>query len=68
METICYEFTKRNVKVIIWKDIVIGVLYLLKEDILAMKLLLIIGVCLMFLSACFTSAYEAKPGVPKKNQ
>ncbi len=33
-----------------------------------MKLLLIIGLSLAFLTACFTSAYEAKPGVPKKNQ
>jgi len=33
-----------------------------------MKLALIIGVILVFLTSCLTSAYEAKPGVPKKNQ
>lgn len=33
-----------------------------------MKLILIIGVSLAFLTACFNSAYEAKPGVPKNNQ
>jgi len=26
------------------------------------------GVIVVFLTSCFTSAYEAKPGVPKKNQ
>ncbi len=33
-----------------------------------MKLVLILAVALTFLTACFTSAYEAKPGVPKNNQ
>lgn len=33
-----------------------------------MKLVLIIGVIAAFLAACLTSAYEAKPGVPKDNQ
>lgn len=33
-----------------------------------MKLLLILAVCVTFLTACLTSAYESKPGVPKKNQ
>lgn len=33
-----------------------------------MKLLLIIAVTVTFITACFTSAYESKPGVPKQNQ
>lgn len=33
-----------------------------------MKLAIILGVALVFLTACLTSAYESKPGVPKKNQ
>lgn len=33
-----------------------------------MNLFLITGVCVVFIVACLTSAYEAKPGVPKKNQ
>jgi len=39
----------------------------LKEDTI-MKITLIIGVCLVFLTSCLTSAYESKPGVPKKSQ
>ena len=33
-----------------------------------MKLALIFGVIVTFLVANFTSGYESKPGVPKKNQ
>lgn len=33
-----------------------------------MKIVLIVGMIVAFLSACFTSAYEAKPGVPKNDQ
>ena len=33
-----------------------------------MNMVLLIGVVLVFLTACLTSAYEAKPGMPKKNQ
>ncbi|MUV36659.1 hypothetical protein JNUCC1_00462 [Lentibacillus sp. JNUCC-1] len=33
-----------------------------------MKLALLAGVIVVFLTSCFTSGYEAKPGVPKKNQ
>jgi len=33
-----------------------------------MKMALLIGVILVFLTSCLTSAYESKPGVPKKNQ
>lgn len=33
-----------------------------------MKLVLIIGLIVAFLTACLTSAYEAKPGVPKDDQ
>jgi len=33
-----------------------------------MKIALIVGVILVFLTSCLTSAYESKPGVPKKNQ
>ena len=33
---------------------------------LTMKLALIIGVAVVFITSCFTSAYEAKPGVPRK--
>lgn len=33
-----------------------------------MNLALIVGVMIVFLTACLTSAYEAKPGVPRKNQ
>lgn len=33
-----------------------------------MKVLLILAVATVFVVACLTSAYEAKPGVPKKNQ
>jgi hypothetical protein len=33
-----------------------------------MKLALIIGVTVTFLVGIFTSGYDAKPGVPKKNQ
>jgi len=29
---------------------------------------LILGVAVTFVVSCFTSAYEAKPGVPKSNQ
>lgn len=33
-----------------------------------MKLTLLLGVIVVFLVSCLTSAYEAKPGVPKKDQ
>lgn len=33
-----------------------------------MKITLILALCLVFLASCFNSAYEAKPGVPKKDQ
>ena len=33
-----------------------------------MKMALLIGVIITFLVSCFTSGYEAKPGVPRKNQ
>lgn len=33
-----------------------------------MKMALLIGVIIVFLTSCLTSAYEAKPGVPRKNQ
>lgn len=33
-----------------------------------MKITLILALCLMFIASCFNSAYEAKAGVPKKNQ
>ena len=33
-----------------------------------MKLALIMGVILTFITSFFTSGYEAKPGVPKDNQ
>jgi len=33
-----------------------------------MKIALIMGVIVVFLVSCLTSAYEAKPGVPRKNQ
>ena len=33
-----------------------------------MKIALILAVALSFTTACFTSAYEGKPGVPKNNQ
>jgi len=33
-----------------------------------MKLAIILGVALVFLTSCLTSAYESKPGVPKKDQ
>lgn len=33
-----------------------------------MKIALIIGVMIVFLTSCLTSAYEAKPGMPRKNQ
>jgi len=33
-----------------------------------MKIALLIGVILVFLTSCFTSAYESKAGVPRKNQ
>ena len=33
-----------------------------------MNIALIVGVMLVFLTSCLTSAYESKPGVPKKNQ
>lgn len=33
-----------------------------------MKLALLVGVIITFIVSCFTSGYEAKPGVPKKNQ
>jgi hypothetical protein len=39
----------------------------LKEDTL-MKLALILGVVVVFLTSIFTAGYDAKPGVPKKNQ
>lgn len=33
-----------------------------------MKLALILGVAITFITACFTAGYEAKPGVPKEDQ
>lgn len=33
-----------------------------------MKIALIVGVMLVFLTSCLTSAYESKPGMPKSNQ
>ncbi|MGF7013698.1 hypothetical protein HNR27_001029 [Ornithinibacillus bavariensis] len=33
-----------------------------------MKLALLLGVIVVFLTSIFTAGYEAKPGVPKKNQ
>jgi hypothetical protein len=33
-----------------------------------MKLALIIGVTITFLVSIFAAGYDAKPGVPKKNQ
>ena len=33
-----------------------------------MNLALILGVAVVFITSCFTSGYEAKPGVPKNNQ
>ncbi len=33
-----------------------------------MKLALLIGVIVTFIVSIFASGYEAKPGVPKKNQ
>ncbi|MBM7600242.1 hypothetical protein JOC34_002633 [Virgibacillus halotolerans] len=33
-----------------------------------MNLALLMGVIVVFIVSMFTSAYEAKPGVPKKNQ
>lgn len=33
-----------------------------------MKVILIFSAIAVFLVSCFTSAYEAKPGVPKDNQ
>ncbi|SFE00892.1 hypothetical protein SAMN05216238_10751 [Lentibacillus persicus] len=33
-----------------------------------MKLALILGVAVTFTVSCFTAGYDAKPGVPKKNQ
>nr|CDQ32193.1 hypothetical protein BN993_01603 [Virgibacillus halodenitrificans] len=33
-----------------------------------MKLALLMGVVLTFIISTFTSGYEAKPAVPKKNQ
>lgn len=35
---------------------------------MTMNVALILGVAVVFTVACLTSAYEAKPGVPKKNQ
>lgn len=34
----------------------------------SMKLILLLGVTVVFITACLTSAYESKPGVPKNNQ
>jgi len=31
-----------------------------------MKLALILGVAVTFITSCFTAGYEAKPGVPTK--
>ncbi len=39
----------------------------LKEDD-EMKLALILGVAIVFITSCFTSGYESKPGMPKKQQ
>ncbi len=33
-----------------------------------MKIVLLMGVIVVFLISIFTSGYEAKPGVPKDNQ
>ncbi len=33
-----------------------------------MNLVLLIGVMVVFIGSCFTSGYDAKPGVPRKNQ
>ncbi|SIS90196.1 hypothetical protein SAMN05421787_10685 [Virgibacillus pantothenticus] len=33
-----------------------------------MKLALILGVAIVFITSCFTSGYESKPGMPKKQQ
>jgi hypothetical protein len=33
-----------------------------------MKLALILGVAVTFVVSCLTAGYDAKPGVPKKNQ
>jgi len=33
-----------------------------------MKLALILALCVTFVTACLTSAYESKPGVPTNNQ
>ncbi|SDQ84559.1 hypothetical protein SAMN05216231_2755 [Virgibacillus salinus] len=33
-----------------------------------MKLALLMGVIVTFVTSCFTSGYDAKPGVPKKDQ
>lgn len=33
-----------------------------------MKTALLMGVIVVFLVSCLTSAYESKPGVPKKDQ
>lgn len=33
-----------------------------------MKLALLMGVIVTFIVSCFTSGYDAKPGVPKKEQ
>ncbi|MBP1947391.1 hypothetical protein J2Z82_000314 [Virgibacillus litoralis] len=33
-----------------------------------MKLALLMGVIVTFIVSCFTSGYDAKPGVPKKDQ
>ncbi len=33
-----------------------------------MGLALVLGVCVVFITSCFTAGYEAKPGTPKNNQ
>lgn len=33
-----------------------------------MKLALLMGVIVVFVTSFFTAGYDAKPGVPKKNQ
>lgn len=33
-----------------------------------MKLALLLGVCVAFITSCFTAGYDAKPGTPKNDQ
>ncbi|AUJ25662.1 hypothetical protein A21D_02616 [Virgibacillus dokdonensis] len=33
-----------------------------------MKLALILGVAIVFITSCFTAGYESKPGMPRKQQ